>query len=403
MPPRSIVTAHWLETNLHPGLSATVAAREIEVLDAQIGRLDPNVVLYGAGNLGRRTLTGLRSAGVEPRAFVDSDPAIHGKTVDDLRVLSPSDAVRDYRDAAVVMTVWSPSRVHVMDGIHHWLRDQGLSRIASFVPLYWRYATSFLPYHCLDLPHRLYDDGEAIRQAYELFDDDESKEQFRIQVSYLLSTMDMFDIPRAGGTTYFPNDLFELGEDEVFVDCGAFDGDSLASFLEATSGSFEAVVAFEPDPDAWIDLQSYVRAQSPAARNRIRLEQKALGATTGTVQFDGGGTPGSRISESGDLLVDRVALDDVLRHVAPTFIKMDIEGAEEAALLGAANAIRDHRPILAICVYHLQSDIHRIPNLIAGLTADYHLYLRRQGDAGDLVCFAVPSERLRRNGPMRRT
>ncbi len=394
-PPGTIVSESWMDQNLHETGAATVAAREREILGERIEGDDRSLILYGAGNLGRRTLAGLRSFGQEPLALVDSDPAVQGRTIDGLRVESPIEAVRSHADAAFLTTVWSPSRPHVMNGIQHWLGEHGVARLASFVPLFWRYSESFLPYHCLDLPHRLYEEAGAVRRAYELFDDVESRAQFRTQLTYLLSTMDQFDIPRAGGTTYFPTDLFELTGDEVFVDCGAYDGDSLASFFEVTDGRFKAAIAFEPDPNAWEELQSYVGRLSPVHRDRLLLHQSALGATAGTVRFDGGGTPGSRISESGDLQVDRVTLDDALRDVEPTIIKMDIEGAEESALRGASRAIRDHRPILAICVYHLQSDIHRLPNLIASMTDDYRLYLRRQGGDGDLVCFAIPSERVR--------
>ena len=60
---------------------------------------------------------------------------------------------------------------------------------------------------------------------------------------------------------------------------------------------------------------------------------------------------------------------------APTFIKMDIEGAEKEALIGAEQIIRCHKPKLAICVYHKPEDIYVLPELINSFREDYRFYL----------------------------
>jgi hypothetical protein len=69
-------------------------------------------------------------------------------------------------------------------------------------------------------------------------------------------------------------------------------------------------------------------------------------------------------------------LDDVLSDFIPTFIKMDIEGAEYEALLGAKKMIQNYRPDLAISVYHSIIDFCRIPLLINGWNLGYKFYLR---------------------------
>lgn len=57
-------------------------------------------------------------------------------------------------------------------------------------------------------------------------------------------------------------------------------------------------------------------------------------------------------------------------------IKMDIEAAERAAIMGAKNIIAKYKPTLAICVYHRVDDFFRIPDLILGICGDYKLYFR---------------------------
>jgi hypothetical protein len=113
------------------------------------------------------------------------------------------------------------------------------------------------------------------------------------------------------------------------------------------------------------------------------------------VRFSAMGTDGSAIGEDGDLDVECVALDEVLHNEAPSYIKMDIEGAELDALAGSRRLIAGQSPVLAICSYHRQSDLWRIPLLIHSYNPDYRFYLRQHLIEGwDVVCYAVPRRRL---------
>lgn len=398
VPPEGIVTAEWLNANMLASSTAIVSDHERTYFDHLVGESSPELLLFGAGNLGRRTLAGLRRAGREPLAFVDNEASLHGSFVDRLRVLSPEVAASGYADkAVVVVTIWSPNKPLVYPGIAHKMNSLGYLRTVPFVPLYWKLSEEFLPYFCLDAPHRLYEAGPSVLAAFNLFRDARSQREYLTQVSYLLSSMDGVDLADTPDReTYFPRDLVSMSDAEVFIDCGAYDGDTLESFLLVTDNRFATAVAFEPDGDAASRLRTVVAGLSSDVRDRIRIVQMAVGGATGKVRFEGGGTPGSRIADTGSEEVDCTTLDTAIGDLVPTYIKMDIEGAEEAALRGAAETIRNHRPILAICIYHLQTDLYRIPTLLASLCPDYTLFLRRQARDSDLVCFAIPNERLRR-------
>jgi len=99
---------------------------------------------------------------------------------------------------------------------------------------------------------------------------------------------------------------------------------------------------------------------------------------------------------SGGVVVDCVALDEALGDRRTTYIKMDIEGSELDAVTGAAGIIRTSQPVLAICVYHHQDHLWRIPAAVAGLADEYRFYLRPHLlEVWDLVCYAVPVGRLK--------
>src|SRR3954453_11484545 len=68
------------------------------------------IVLYGAGNLGRSVLERLRSADVEPVAFVDDTPSKQGKLVDGLQVVSPEEIVPRFGpDTVFAVTILNPA------------------------------------------------------------------------------------------------------------------------------------------------------------------------------------------------------------------------------------------------------------------------------------------------------
>jgi FkbM family methyltransferase len=191
---------------------------------------------------------------------------------------------------------------------------------------------------------------------------------------------------------YFP-DFIKPDPNECFVDCGAYDGDSIASFLKWNSGQFRKVIAFEADPICFKKLRAFASGLKEIS-GRIECHAAAVASSRGTVRFNATGQAGASISAEGGIEVKSVALDEVLQVEQPTFIKMDIEGAEMDALRGARATIRRCQPILAVCVYHNQGDLWRLPLLMRELLPEAHLFLRSYClDGLDTVCYAVPQHR----------
>ena len=83
----------------------------------------------------------------------------------------------------------------------------------------------------------------------------------------------------------------------------------------------------------------------------------------------------SRIADDGELSIKVDKIDNVI-STPISFIKMDIEGSEVAAIKGAKNTILQNHPKLAICVYHKGDDFISIPQAVFDIRTDYNLYLR---------------------------
>ena len=100
------------------------------------------------------------------------------------------------------------------------------------------------------------------------------------------------------------------------------------------------------------------------------------------LHFESRTVGGSLITETGKETIETTSLDNVLNGKKVTFIKMDIEGAEYKALIGAEETIKKWRPRLAICVYHKPEDILEIPTLLLEMHNDYKFALRQYNSSG---------------------
>ena len=376
----------------------SVVLRENSTFDELGTHFKNNFILFGTGGLGLRTLQGLRKLGFEPLAFTDNNQARWHTTVEGVEVLPPVDAVKRFGQQAVfIVTIWSDALGHPFDEIDEQLNNYGKAKVISFAHLYWKYPDAFLPYFSLDLPHKTIKHAEQIRKCFYLWADEASRKEYLAQIRWRL-WLDFHGLPKpVSCTQYFPDDLFQLSPNEVFIDCGAFDGDSIKNFISHMGSSFRHIVAFEPDPGNFSKLETYIAGLDPSIAGKISAKQLAAcnpSARGEKIRFNSGVTQQSSIDEQGNIEVDCVSLDTELT-VVPTYIKMDIEGAEPELLAGAQNIVAKQTPILAISIYHHFDHLWRLPLYVSSLSDNYRFYLRPHcHTCWDLVCYAVPVGRL---------
>lgn len=180
-------------------------------------------------------------------------------------------------------------------------------------------------------------------------------------------------VARPEKAIYFEPDVMPLHDREVFVDGGAFDGDTARDFHRKTSGRYDQIHSFEIDPENCVAFLAKTR-DIP----NLTLHEVGLWSVPTELTFEHRTDNGSRVSTSGAEDAQRVRLEPLdNRDVGvPTLIKLDVEGAEVEALNGGSRLIREHRPRLAICAYHKSDDFVKIIDTVMSIRDDYRFALR---------------------------
>lgn len=351
------------------------------------------VVLVGAGNLGKRAAAAMRADGETPAAFADRDSGRVGQSIDGVPVMTIADATARHPEAVFVVTIWGALSTHRIAATQRELASCGVTRIASFAHLFWKYRTR-LPHYLLDLPHLVLDKGAEVTRALALFQNETSRTEYVAQVqARLTGAVHALGEP-VSHPQYLADDLIAWREDESVVDGGAFSGDTLTSWIAHRGTAFSAWHAFEPQPDNARAFTRAVMSLPDNVRDRVMLRPVALGVRRGRTGFSDRGGADATASMEGGVTVDIAALDELRLKPAPSFVKLDIEGAEIDALAGMRATVRRNRPVLAVCAYHRPDHLWRVPLAMALACEGYDFFLRPHGAEGwDLVCYAVPVER----------
>ena len=352
-----------------------------------------SVTLYGAGSIGRAAIKLLRQQGVAVRAVLDRRAAPGQQLEGVLVVVSASFEARAAAgDILVVVTILN--RTADTADIRRALEDSGCHRALSFSAFYelfpdelgWRFwvaPRSHLAAHAGNVA--------ALR---DLLCDDRSRATLDALVAQRRSASLDFPVPEPLEQQYLAPDLPALADPRSyahFVDCGAFDGDTVERMRDRfPEGALAS--CFEPDLQNFVKLGDRARAGLGGRPSHLLLWPCGVWDTTAQLHFSAGEGESSHVGAAGTTTIQTVALDDALAGAPPpTFIKLDVEGAETEALVGARRLIARSRPVLAVSVYHRPGHLWEIAELVAGWRLGYDFHLRTYGHQGfETVLYAIP-------------
>lgn len=190
--------------------------------------------------------------------------------------------------------------------------------------------------------------------------------------------------------------IVQAEQGDVVLDVGGCWADT-ALYFSHKVGPSGKVYSFEFIPNN-IDIFNTNLSLNPKLKERVTLVKHPISETSNQKIYYRDFGPGSSISttpfEGQTGYTETMNIDDFVERenlAKVDYIKMDIEGAEPAALKGAVRTIKKFRPKLAIATYHSAEDFVNIPKWIIDLALDYEFYLGHYTiHAEETVFFAAP-------------
>jgi len=213
-------------------------------------------------------------------------------------------------------------------------------------------------------------DNELYQKLYEQLSDAESEDTL-VQLLHFRLNRDVNHLRNFRfriNEQYF-EPFFKLPEDSSFIDGGGFDGATSLYFAKLYP-RYRSIYFFEPN-----EMIISTAKENLKDLMNLHFYEKGLWSSMNTLQFDNTLSSASKLSTDGNISISTVSIDEIVSDKVD-FVKLDIEGAEYEAIIGAKETIIKYKPILAVCVYHAQNDFLRIPLLVHKYRNDYKIYLR---------------------------
>lgn len=329
------------------------------------------IVIYGMGNGADKIINELQRHSIKISGVCASDDFVRGQTFRGFTVGRLSDAIQE---DCVLLCAFGTQLPEVMSRIFDIADNHTL--LAPDVSVY---GTNIWSREFFDENRR------EIENAYSLLADDISRYTFEGALSFKLTgrldfLRNIYSDKMDALTT-----ILHPGENESYLDLGAYRGDTIDEFLSLTGGRYGHITALEPDRRTFAKLKAHV-----AGMKNVKLFRMGIWSEDMNLAFSSSLGRGSSVTENGEeLAVTKIDTLYSVRHLS--YCKMDVEGAERQALIGGINTLRRDKPKLNIAAYHRSEDIFSLPLLLHDIVPGYKIYMRQHPyiPAWDLNIYAV--------------
>lgn len=347
--------------------------------------------LYGAGLTGKLVVEKLAALQLKPKYFIDDTPSKIGTVILEIPVVSSVEFLNKHSDMSVIVSIINPQMNFNLFAKK--LNKEGFQNIYSFLELFYSFPDQFLPFMHFDTNENIKQNQTELTKVYNLLSDEASKEIFNSSLSFRLG-LDFDSLIQGDFLEYYPTNIIDIPANSIFIDCGAYDGDTIDNFLDKVK-EFSAIYAFEPDLNNYQQLIYNVSVKEPEINKKVTVFNFGVGEDKSFLRFNSLNNMASAVDENGNTVIQITGLDSLLwplleYNESHIFLKMDVEGEEESALKGARRIIASNKAHLAISLYHRTTDLWKIPMYIHSINLNYNYYLRQHGnDSMDLVLYCM--------------
>ncbi len=324
------------------------------------------VVLYGMGNGADKILDWCEANAVQVEGVFASDEFVRGQQFRGFTV-ERYDALRArLGDELLVVIAFASERPEVLERFAQLARTTQV--VAPHLPLFEEEETVSVAW--------LAKYERELQQVYDNLADDQSRQVFAAALNYKLSGKIeyLFDC-----TTQREADLRQLVEptaDELYLDLGAYNGDTIEELGRLTDWHWRGALAVEPDRRNCRKLRALAQGLEEKGLT-VEVYEAGIWSEAGELGFSDSGGRQSTFIGAQKRTVPVTTIDAVAAGRAVTLIKMDVEGAELQAIAGGRQTISACRPKLFVAAYHYDVDLFRLPLLLWQLVPEYKIYLRK--------------------------
>lgn len=316
------------------------------------------IILYGMGNGADKVLDEFNKRDIKCCGVMASDDFVRYQNFRGYTVQKMSDFEEQYDDFIVALC-FASSLPDVMSHIRYVSTRHTL--LVPSVPVYGDEVVD---------DNFLHKYKYEIERAYSKLSDDKSRAVFENALKFLYTgKLEYLDLIDSDKDEVF-NDILNLGDDESYLDLGAYRGDTVDEFLHYTK-SYSKIVAVEPNAKNYAKLCDHCKSLSDFIALNVGISDKR-----GTMFVSKDGGRQSVLSDNG-IKIKTTSVDEIVEvHDDFTYIKADIEGMEHLMLQGAINTLRI-KPKLNIAAYHTNCDFFTLINKLSEINSDYKFHLRK--------------------------
>lgn len=321
-------------------------------------RSEKPIVMYGMGNGADKMLEILDMYNVKVADIYASDEFVRGHSFRGYKVLKYSDVCEKYDDFVIVMSF----------AVHD---EKTMARIK----MQSREHTFLAP----DMPvagERLFtrefvlENEEKFDKVYSLLQDEKSRQTYIDIINFKISgKVEYLFASQTPKSEVYENIILPV-EGDIFMDLGAYDGDTVTEFAEFSKNKYKKIIAVEPDAKNFKKL-----IKNTGDMQNMETYNVGAWSEDAQIEFSSKAGRNSKVSKQGIPIPVR-SVDSILNGDRITILKMDIEGSELKALEGARETIKNHTPRLYICAYHRTEDMIDLPLFINEVNPEYKFYFR---------------------------
>lgn len=216
---------------------------------------------------------------------------------------------------------------------------------------------------------------DSFEKVYGMLSDEKSREVFYDVIHYKLTgDISLLKKCETDVTEAYKN-IIQPKEKSVYVDIGAYNGDTLKEYISFAGENISAY-CFEPDERNFKKL-------SASTEQLVNTEVKLINAAAWdkdeelTFYSRSGRNSAHTTAHKGlkAKTVKAVRADKYINSCVD-FINIDAEGSDAKAIEGLSDVITNSKPTISCAVYHRNEDMFALPLLLVSKYDKFKLYMR---------------------------